>query len=154
MERGELIDKLKSLFHLDVDAVHVYNQVIKDMDVAEYRQQLSTFRDDHERHIKNISERIRALGDTPPDYSRDFKGFFLEGFAAIRSFSGTEGSLNAMKSSEQMTNRTYGDAVSWDVDQDTKSLIQKNYDDEKRHLQWIEQALNSRAWEKTGAPTR
>jgi rubrerythrin len=154
MDQGELVDKLKSLFHLDVDAVHSYNQAIKNMDVADYRKQLSMFRDDHERHVKEISERIRALGDTPPDYSRDFKGFFLEGFAAIRSSSGTEGALNAMRSAEQMTNRTYGDAMNWDVDQDTRSLIQRNYDDERRHLQWVEQTLSTRAWEKAGAPTR
>ncbi len=154
MDRGELIDKLKSLFHLDVDAVHSYNQAIKNMDESDYRQQLSRFRDDHERHVRDISERIRALGDTPPDYSRDFKGFFLEGFAAIRSSTGTEGALNAIRSSEQITNHTYGDAVNWDVDSDTKSLIQKNFEDERRHLQWVEQTLSSRAWEKAGASTR
>jgi rubrerythrin len=154
MDTGELIDKLRSLFHLDVDAVHSYNQAIKNIDVSDYRQQLSRYRDDHERHIKDLSERIRALGVAPPDYSRDFKGFFLESFAAILSTTGTEGALQAMKSAEEITNHSYRDSISWDVDQDTKSLLKKNYDDEKRHLQWIEQTLNSRAWEKVGASAR
>lgn len=148
MDTREVIDKLSQLIHLDIDAVHAYGQAIKQIDLVPIRETLEQFLEDHDRHVRNLSDKIRQLGGDPPEYSRDFKGFLIEGFTAIRSMTGNKGALEAMKMNERLTNRKYNDAMGWDVPLDVKTIIQSNFEDEKRHLQFIEQALDKRLWEQ------
>ncbi len=147
MDTKTIAKNLSSLAQLDIDAVHAYGQAMKNIDVAMVRNQLSRFQADHERHITDLSECIRRLGEEPPEYARDFKGFLLEGFTAIRSATGTEGALKAMKSNEEKTNKDYNAALSWDLPADVRAIVQRNYEDERRHLAYVEEALSERVWD-------
>ena len=60
---------------------------------------------------------------------------------------GTELTLKAMRSNEEVLNKTYAHHVALDFPDDIKEVIRGNYGDEQRHLAWIEQALQSRLWE-------
>jgi uncharacterized protein (TIGR02284 family) len=143
----EVIKNINSLIQLDIDAIHAYRQAIEKCDVHQVKGQLDKFRQDHERHVQNLSECVTRLGGTPPEFKRDFKGFFLEGFTALRSVTGTVGALKAMKSNEMLTNQTYEKALSWNLPVDVRNVVSRNRDDEKRHLQYIERALDQRFWE-------
>lgn len=145
---SKAMDTLKSLMQLDVDAVHAYTQAIDSIEHRAVGDQLITFRGDHERHINELAACIRRFGGTPPERSRDFKGFLIEGFTAIRSMTGTEGALKAMKSNEETTNKQYGDAMMIDFPADVRALIERNFDDEKRHLAYVEHALADHPWER------
>ena len=146
MENEQLADQLESLLRVDVDASHAYQQAINEMDVPELRDQLTKFRGDHERHIADLSKAIKALGQEPPQVARDFKGYLISGFTALRVKMGVESALKAMHSNEKLTNKTYEEASRWNVSEDIHKLILRCYDDEKRHLNYIEQALNTKAW--------
>ncbi|MGA1875815.1 MAG: ferritin-like domain-containing protein [bacterium] len=148
METKEMVKRLSSLVQLDIDAVHSYGQAIDEIDVPSIRQQITQFRDDHLRHINELSEIIRNYGETPPEYSRDIKGFVLEGFTAIRSLTGTEGALKALHANEKITNRMYADARTWDLLSDAKNTVEINYSDEQRHIRYLEEAIENRLWEK------
>lgn len=148
MENQEMINKLNSLVKLDIDAVHAYDQAIQKIDLMEVRTRLEEFKSDHQRHIQDLSSKISGLGGTPPEYKRDFKGYLLQGFTALVSITGNEGALKAMQSNEKLTNKNYDDALSWDFSPDVKDLIRKNREDERRHLQYIEQCINMKVWEK------
>jgi rubrerythrin len=148
MSNKEMADKLSSLAQLDIDAVHAYDQAIDQIEHTGIRQQISQFREDHNHHVQNLSKLITELGETPPEFSRDFKGFFIEGFTALRSATGTEGALKAMQTNENMTNKKYDEARSLPFRQDIKAVVEQNYNDEARHLRYIEQALGNRSWEK------
>jgi uncharacterized protein (TIGR02284 family) len=142
------MDTLKSLMQLDIDAVHAYSQAIDKIDHARVREQLIAFRRDHERHIADLSDVIVRLGGDPPERARDFKGFLIEGFTALRSMTGTEGALKAMKGNEETTNKHYRDALELDFSPDVRAIVQRNYGDEKRHLAYVEDALADRVWEQ------
>jgi uncharacterized protein (TIGR02284 family) len=150
----KLVKNLGSLAQLDIDAVFAYSQAIDGIDVPSVREQLVSFRSDHERHISDLSAIIRRHGGEPPEHARDFKGFLIEGFTAIRSMTGTEGALKAMQSNEQTTNKKYSEAMSWEVPADVRSLIQRNFDDEKRHLRAIEQMLSQKSWQQASSQKR
>lgn len=77
----------------------------------------------------------------------NFKGFLIEGFTAIRSAMGTEGALKAMRSNERKTNQDYSDALSLDMPADVRAIVQRNYEDERRHLGYVEETLRARVWE-------
>lgn len=144
MNNKELAKKLSELVQLDIDAVEAYGQALKNIDVASVYNSIASFRDDHIHHIKNLSEIIITLGEQPPEHNKDFKGFLIEGFTAIRSVTGTVGALNAMEMNEELTNRTYKSALEeLEMPEEVKEVVQKNYQDEQRHLQYIKNILAS-----------
>lgn len=147
MDTQEMVKKINSLVQLDIDAIHAYQQAIEKIDVDSVKTQLKQFESDHQRHVSELSQVVRRLGGQPPEFQRDFKGFLIQGFTAMRSVTGTEGALKAMKTNENITNRNYDDALSWDLPNDVKDVIRRNREDERRHLQYIEQAISGRFWE-------
>jgi uncharacterized protein (TIGR02284 family) len=150
MTNQEIISELKSLIQLDVDAIRAYDQAIGNVDLPDVKARLTVFRQDHERHVSTLSPEVQRLGGKPPSNRPDVKGFLFQGFTAIRSMTGTEGALKAMQANEKLTNRDYGKAVSMAFPPDVMALVRGCADDERRHLEYIEQTLRMRPWEAAG----
>jgi rubrerythrin len=145
------VDILKSLVQLDIDAVGAYSQAIEHIENTHISENLNKFMRDHQQHIDNLSNILRVNGEEAPEMSRDFKGFFIEGFTSLRSVTGDEGALKAMRTNEQLTNKKYKEAVDeLSLDTDIIATVESNYRDEQEHLSYIEGALEARIWEKTG----
>jgi demethoxyubiquinone hydroxylase (CLK1/Coq7/Cat5 family) len=81
------------------------------------------------------------------------KGYLIEGFTALRSMTGTEGALKAMRTNEKITNKNYDKALSQDLPADVAAIVRRNRDDERRHLEYIETALSNRVWETAAHPS-
>lgn len=149
MEQNKVIlDQLVSLFKLDVDAMHAYTSAIERIDLPDVKRQLTSFRGDHERHLSDLSPLIQRLGGPIPERSPDLKGFFIQGFTAIRSAMGNESALKAMKGNEELTNKHYAQALEHELPADVRTVVQRNREDERRHLEYIEGCLNQRIWER------
>jgi uncharacterized protein (TIGR02284 family) len=148
MDNKEIAKELKSLCQLDIDAMHAYMKSKDSIEHADIKNTIMKFEADHGRHVKDLSDMIRNYGEEPPEFSKDVKGFLLQAFASIRSVTGTEGALSALKSGEQMTNKSYSDAIAMDFPPMVMVLLRRNLDDEQRHLNYIQQALQGRVWEK------
>jgi uncharacterized protein (TIGR02284 family) len=134
---------MNDLIQLDVDASHAYAQAIKEIKEKDIQQQLIDFQGDHERHIKELSKLLKILGGEPIEPTRDFKGFVIEGMTALQSLMGTQGALKAMLTNEKITNKKYADALDHNgFTQEARQLIQNNFNDEKRHLEYIKQKLD------------
>ncbi|MEW6056255.1 MAG: DUF2383 domain-containing protein [Bdellovibrionota bacterium] len=153
METRELVSRLHTLVKLDIDAVRAYEQAMEKIEVVSIRNQLEQFKADHERHITELSEAIQRFGGEAPKMSPDLKGFLIEGFTALRSVTGTEGALKAMQMNEKLTNKTYEDAISWNVPADIRTVLVRGLDDERRHLEYIQHAIESRIWESVDRKT-
>lgn len=152
LKTNEIVDNLGDLLKLDVDAIRAYDDAIKNIDLPDVQNQLRLFQTDHQRHVSDLSDCIRKLGMEPPKATPDVKGFFIQGMTKIQSAMGNEQALKAMRTNEQLTNKNYGTAIKWDVPSDVKDLLVNNYNDERRHLNYIEQCINNRVWEM--APRR
>lgn len=150
MVHDDIIKKLNSLIQLDIDAIHAYEQAMKNVNEVSIRDQLAEFRNDHHMHFRELSSVVESMGGTPPEFSPDFKGFFIQGFTALRSATGTEGALKAMETNEKLTNSKYEEASAWDLPIATLSLVRANYEDERRHLSYIQSALQNKIWEGQG----
>ncbi|MFP4072183.1 MAG: DUF2383 domain-containing protein [Desulfovibrionales bacterium] len=147
-DKKNIIKQLHSLAQLDADAYHAYGQAMDKVEHVAIRDQLGVYRDDHRRHFDELSSQIRSMGGDPPDFSKDFKGYFIEGFTSLRSATGTKGALEAMQTNEKMTNKNYNDASSRsDLPPEIHSMLVSFYQDEQQHLRFVEQALKERAWE-------
>jgi uncharacterized protein (TIGR02284 family) len=143
----ETITTLNDLIQLDIDAVHAYRQAIDACQVAEVRDNLTAFMGDHQRHISELEGAVRALGGQPPE-GKDIKGFIIEGFTAVAS-QGDRSALMAMRGNEEITTRRYDAARRANVTVEALQLIEKNYADEARHLDWIKRAIDRKVWEKS-----
>jgi uncharacterized protein (TIGR02284 family) len=143
MNEKNLIEALSNLVQLDIDAVQAYDQALKEIDDPIIRDRLLKFQDDHRNHIGRLSKKIEALGGQPPEYSQDIKGYVIEAFAAIRSFIGLKGALAAMKTIEEITNRYYGEVVSWDAPSAVKEVLRTFFSEEKVHLDYITSNLQA-----------
>ncbi len=148
---NEGIRLLDSLIRLDVDAVHAYDTAIAVLnDDKEAQNKLRAFKSDHERHVRELSAQVTQLGGTPTKATPNPKDFHIPGFNAIRGSMGVEPALKAMRLNEELVNRTYADALkSPAMPAAVRDLVQRNYEDEKRHLQWI----TNRIGQKVGAGT-
>jgi uncharacterized protein (TIGR02284 family) len=137
MNTKNLIEALSNLVQLDIDAVHAYDQALKEIDDSIIKDRLLKFQDDHRNHISGLSKQIKELGGQPPEYSQDIKGYAIEAFAAIRSVTGLKGALAAMKTTEEITNRHYGEVVSWEAPSAVKEVMRTYFSEEKVHLDYI-----------------
>ena len=142
MNREEILDNLEGLIHLDVDAVHAYEQAIKNVSEPLIKDKLVLFQGDHRRHVDLLSAKMQELGGTPPKFTTDFKGFFISGFTALRSLTGTKGALEAMESNEKLTTSKYEKASALDFPADIATIVRANLADEQRHLAFVREALS------------
>lgn len=143
MNRADILDQLEKLIQLDVDAIHAYEQAIKNINEQVIKDRLILFQGDHRRHVDVLSAKVLEKGGVPPEFSIDFKGFFISGFTALRSLSGTKGALEAMETNERLTCSRYEEASKQDFSPEILPLIQANLADEQRHLSFIREALSS-----------
>lgn len=144
----QLIDRLNKLLMLDNDAVEAYQQAIDRIESPTCRNKLMEFQNDHRRHITDLKAIISRFGGKPQDRT-DVKGFFIKGMTSLQSMMGDEMALRAMRTNEKLTNSTYQDALDdLQMPEEIRMVVEKNRDDERRHLQWIESALQQRLWEQ------
>jgi len=138
----KLADELNSLIALDLDAIDAYEAAILRLTHDDDKQQLGSFRDDHRRHVRELTALVLEIGDRPVT-APDAKRVLATGKVVLLSLGGDLGIFEAMKSNEQMTNRTY-DRVrgSADLPLQARSVVERNYSDEMRHLAWIEQRVS------------
>jgi uncharacterized protein (TIGR02284 family) len=142
----ESLDTLTSIAQLDIDDAHAYEHAIANLEDEGIKAKFRSFKADHERHIVEINALIKEFDGTPPEYSRDFKGFLISGYTAIRSMMGTKGALEAMQTNETMTVKLYEEALQKDLDPITRGLLLKNLEDEREHLRFIEDLLSNEVW--------
>lgn len=151
MENKETARNLSSLVQLDIAAVRAHGQALEKIDRPLIREHLLRYRDDHSRHIDELSREIRRLGFSPPTGEHtDFKSFFIQEFTSLRSVSGIQGALKAIHTNEKMTHHQYEKAQTWNLNAHARDLVRRAFEDEQRHLNYLQKVLEEKAWEKPG----
>jgi uncharacterized protein (TIGR02284 family) len=141
MNQKELVDSLSNLMQTAIDTVFSYQQALPKVQDEIMRKRLEAFCKSHEENIEELSRSIERLGGKPPEFSKGLKGFIFEGVSALRSLTGTKGALKALQAAEERTNRFYSDAVSWEIPEDPRDLLRKQFSDVKVHLEYINSNL-------------
>jgi uncharacterized protein (TIGR02284 family) len=137
----EVIDMLNNLIHLDFDAIAAYESAIDRLDHAEAKTTLIEFKNDHERHTRELGTLVRNLGGEPSMQS-DAKSLLTQGKVVLRGLTGDSGILKAMKSNEDETNEAYEQALDrGDMTANIRDVLERNLADERRHRAWIEGRL-------------
>lgn len=150
-EKSE-VARLRSLARLDADAIGAYDAAIARVNEPLVRERLNDFRVDHVRHVQDLNALLQRLGGEPVELKPDLKGAAMRGLTAVTSLMGTEAALVAMLGNEEFTNRAYELALSFEWSPEVRGLIEKNREDERRHITWIREAVRRRPWVTEAAP--
>lgn len=138
---SDVVDMLNDLIQLDYDAIQAYEAAIGRIDNAEHQRQLQAFRDDHERHTKEVGRVVSELGGQPAT-SASMKQVLTVGKVAFADMMGDRAVLQAMKTNEDDTNTAYERAASRsDLPPAAVPVIQSALGDERRHRDWIEKTI-------------
>ena len=141
-----VVKKLNELLMLDHDAVRAYTSAIDRISIPMVKERLTEFRSDHERHIRDLTECIYRQGGEAKEHP-DFKGPFIQAMTALRSMMGDEQAIKAMKGNEELTNKKYSEALGETFPADILEVVRRNYQDEVRHLAFLNQIIDQRIWE-------
>ncbi|WP_131784099.1 ferritin-like domain-containing protein [Legionella gresilensis] len=135
-------DALYELCELDYDAVEAYEAAINRLDKKDYVSKMEEFKNDHQRHIEEISNLLRKHQAKVPDGPSP-KNILTQGKVVLANLMGDEAILKAMLSNEQDTNTAYErlneHKEKWG---DANTILSRGLEDERRHKQWIQLTLN------------
>ena len=133
---------LHQLAQIEIDAIRAYTQAIERCRDPELDRMLRDFREDHLRHIQDLSVEIRKTGGMPPA-GLDLPGLGIEAFTATLALTGKGGALMATQGNEIVTNDAYASALARDLPDDVRAMVERNAEDEQRHLASIRGQLEA-----------
>lgn len=133
-QNERVVSVLNDLIQVDIDTYHAYTQAIQALSSSQLTQTLKAFREEHEQHIKVLSKIVLVRGGIPPEFSRDFKGYIISGYTAIKVKGSVYSIFQAMESNEALSVMYHNDALKVDLPSDVKRVIQIHCETEKSHL--------------------
>lgn len=135
------IKLVKDLIELDYDAIEAYEAAMERVENVAYKAQLTAFRDDHRRHVAELTQFLVNMGEKAP-LQGDIKRVLTKGKVVLGGLIGDRAILVAMKTNEDDTNTAYERATQRnDVQAELMAMFTRNLADERRHRAWIEQQL-------------
>jgi rubrerythrin len=143
MTKAQLISHISRLVGIDLDAVEAYEAAIERLKDPGDKIQLGRFLEDHRRHVVELTMLVQGMGGTAPSHPT-FMRVLTKGKVILGGLAGDRAVLEAMRSNEQTTTKTYGEAAArLAMPAPVTELIRRNFADEERHLAWIEQRLGA-----------
>lgn len=137
-----MLDALNDLLQLNHDAIGAYDVAIQKLKDPDHASQISGFRLDHERHVRELSRAIQGMGGSPknePHATAPLK----EAMQALGAMAGDRGALIAWRANELQVRAKYdayaAQAVGWPAE--IKRMIDEQALDEERHYRWAADTL-------------
>ena len=141
MDNKKIIDELTSLLQLDHDAASAYDAAIDKFGEGDIKEHLKQFRDDHNRHVIELSNTIDSLGVKAPVPELVITDAIANGILSLQNEKNKQAVLDTLYMVEQITNKSYGDAMNQQFPEQLKNLLQRNLSDEQRHREFISSEL-------------
>jgi rubrerythrin len=138
---AQIVALLNDLLQLDQDAVQAYSLAIEGLRSEEHRETLNRFRADHERHIRDLTELIKAHEGTPIQLSHLPTGAFKLAVQAAGNLGSDREVLLAFKSNERQVRDKYTRLAEDNNPPDVAEVLHRNAADEEKHYDWVTRAL-------------
>lgn len=139
--------ELVRLYSLEVDAAHAYRNAVALLYAGPVQEELRLFALEHQRHVLVLLETLARLGRTAPDAKPDVKGVLIGALTPPRRPLTAEDVLVGMRANEQLTTASYARALAKPFPEPVLAIVRRGDAAERRHLAWIERALDQRMWE-------
>jgi hypothetical protein len=136
-----LLAELNDLLQLDHDAVGAYTLAIQGLPRDAYAEALSRFRGDHERHVAELTDLIRARGGVPAGMPHVPTGAFKLAVQAAGNAGGLKATLLAFKTNEAQVRDKYARHAERRHPPEVDAVIRRAAADERLHYAWAEEML-------------
>jgi rubrerythrin len=136
-----LIAELNDLLQLDHDALQAYSLAIATLADEALRETLIDYREDHERHVRDLTALIEAHGGTPVALPHLPTGLFKLAVQASGIAGGDRGILLAFEANEGQVRRKYERHAARPHAADVAEVLARNARDEEKHHIWAAEAL-------------
>jgi uncharacterized protein (TIGR02284 family) len=134
---GNFETLLSDLIQLDYDAAEAYQVAIDRVENADFKASLLIFKQDHLRHIDDLSGALAKMGHEPPA-GGDVKRMLTKGKVILGALAGDKAILQAMKTNEDDTNAAYERATGHhEAPPQIHAVFERNLQDERRHRDWM-----------------
>lgn len=146
-----VVERITALLLLDQAAIEAYEIAIRACKAADINRQLKQFRDDHQRHVRELADALVSLGAAPPEQP-DERAQCIRSYTMMSALEDRT-ALVAMRGNEELTNGAYTSALaSGDLPDELRRLVEANFQDERRHIQWITEEIRTRGWDLPEVP--
>ena len=136
-----LIAELNDLIRLDFDAIGAYTLAIERVESTTYRETLEGFRRDHERHVRELTERVRAAGGTPAEGPHASTSSFKLAVQALGAAGSDRALILAFKANEGESVAKYRAAAERPHSDAVREILARAARDEEKHYEWAESRL-------------
>ena len=139
---SSLVAELNDLLRLNYDALHAYGVAIRSLRSDSYRETVTVFRADHERHIEELSQLVREYGGSPAELPHIPTGAFKLAVQAIGAAGGDRAILFAFKANERQSRDRYRSAAHRAERPEVAAVLSRHAVDEVRHYSWAMATLD------------
>jgi rubrerythrin len=137
-----LVAELNDLLRLDHDAIGAYTIAIENFESVTYRETLEGFRRDHERHVRELTELVRAAGGTPAEAPHAGSSPFKLAVQGLGALAGSDRALIlAFKANEGESVAKYAAAAERPHAENVAEVLRRAARDEEKHYEWAESRL-------------
>ena len=136
-------DAMKDLIDLEQDTKAFYEQAISKIENYDYKTKLNEFKEDHAKHIQQLSELLNKKEQTSIMGSviRPLIDTIKLEFASLI---GDRAKLSSILNNEIDINKAYERLnARHDRWEDAKELLKEALQDEKKHKDWLEKTIQS-----------
>ena len=131
------IKTLESLAQYEIDAAFIIAQAISCISDKETRDKLSEIREEYEDNIKVITDILTAHGAEEPEHTRDFKGFFMQGYTGMRGLLSDQGTMRALSTNTQILINALENALKEEMEDNIKENLEKILQNTQLHLAYF-----------------
>ncbi len=138
---SDVIGMLNDLIELEYTSIQAYEGAIERLDRSEHQRQIAEFKENRERHTRELDHLVRELHGKPVNGAL-ISNVVTPWKIALTDLLGDKAVLNAMKRYEEDTTKAYERAVKRrNLPQPAVQVIQNALADERRHRDWLEKAI-------------
>jgi rubrerythrin len=139
----QLVAQLNDLLQLDHDALQAYDTAIGLLQARQYKDRITEFRGDHERHVQELTTLVKTYGGVPVQLPHLPTGVFKLAVQGAAAAGGDKALLLAFKANERGSRDRYRKAADESNPPEIAGFLRTAADDESRHYGWVMDTLTA-----------
>ncbi len=139
----DMASLIENFILLEHDAIAAYDATIERLSNPEYKAQIAEFRNDHLRHLDDLTQLAARYGANVPTEG-DMKEILTTGKIKLANLTGDDAViLQAMSSNETDTITAYSNGCENSVvPPEERMIFERGLADERRHKEWMDRAAS------------
>lgn len=131
---AEVEKVLQKLIRYEIDASFLSTQCMENLKDSSLRSMISDIKEKCENNVNDLTNLLKKYGNNIPEYGKDFKGYFMEGYAAMRGAFSDKGALEAFDTNLKLILKSYDSALKASLPQDVKDKLTGIYQQKRENL--------------------